>query len=46
MPELYQEQNESNEFESDFNLIQFFDLLYKIDVRLSKKKKESEQNNK
>lgn len=40
MSDLHQQQNESNEFESDFNLIQFFALLYKIDVRLSKREKE------
>ena len=40
MSDLHQQPKVSNESESDFNLIQFFDLLYKIDVRLSKKEKE------
>lgn len=37
MADLSPKQNESNDFESDFNLVQLFDLLYKIDRRVNAK---------
>lgn len=38
MTDLFPKQNDNNDFEADFNLIQLFDLLYKIDLRVNGKK--------